>query len=273
MTDDDVNGGGMDDWAVWQLVDPLLPTGGFAHSQGLEAAAHARLVAGLDERVLDQTGWDVDAFCFEAVRNASSLAVPFVEAARFAHHPATAFTSGKISADWEWLDRRLDAQLAGNHVAHRASVAMGAAFIRAAIAAYGDDATIGAKLKDVKRISRVEKSGGHLATTFGAVVGCLGLSTRRAARLFAYLTLRDVLSAATRLNLVGPLEAAASLRRCSRRCDEMAAEAAISAAALRSGAPKEHAVAAAVSRAANTSPLTDLIQGGHDALYSRLFSS
>ena len=215
----------------------------------------------------------MDAFCFEAVRNASSLAVPFVEAARFAHHPATAFTSGEISADWEWLDRRLDAHLAGNHVAHRASVAMGAAFIRAAIAAYGDDATIGAKLKDVKRISRVEKSGGHLATTFGAVVGCLGLSTRRAARLFAYLTLRDVLSAATRLNLVGPLEAAASLRRCSGRCDEMAAEAAISAAALRSGAPKEHAVAAAVSRAANTSPLTDLIQGGHDALYSRLFSS
>jgi urease accessory protein UreF len=260
MTDDDVNVGGMDDWAVWQLVDPLLPTGGFAHSQGLEAAAHARLVAGLDERVLDRTGWDVDAFCFEAVRNASSLAVPFVEAARFAHHPATAFTSG-------------DAHLAGNHVAHRASVAMGAAFIRAAIAAYGDDATIGAKLKDVKRISRVEKSGGHLATTFGAVVGCLGLSTRRAARLFAYLTLRDVLSAATRLNLVGPLEAAASLRRCSGRCDEMAAEAALSAAALRSGAPKEHAVAAAVSRAANTSPLTDLIQGGHDALYSRLFSS
>ena len=231
----------MDDWAVWQLVDPLLPTGGFAHSQGLEAAAHARLVAGLDERVLDRTGWDVDAFCFEAVRNASSLAVPFVEAARFAHHPTTGSSS--------------------------------AAFIRAAIAAYGDDVTIGAKLKDVKRISRVEKSGGHLATTFGAVVGCLGLSTRRAARLFAYLTLRDVLSAATRLNLVGPLEAAASLRRCSGRCDEMAAEAALSAAALRSGAPKEHAVAAAVSRAANTSPLTDLIQGGHDALYSRLFSS
>ena len=77
----------MDDWAVWQLVDPLLPTGGFAHSQGLEAAAHARLVAGLDERVVDRTGWDVDAFCFEAVRNASSLAVPFVEAARFSASP------------------------------------------------------------------------------------------------------------------------------------------------------------------------------------------
>jgi hypothetical protein len=34
------DGGSMLDWAVWQLIDPLLPTGGFAHSQGLEAAAH-----------------------------------------------------------------------------------------------------------------------------------------------------------------------------------------------------------------------------------------
>lgn len=87
MTDNDVNGD-MDDWAVWQLVDPLLPTGGFAHSQGLESAAHSRLVAGLDERVRDQTGWDVDTFCFEAVRNASTLMIPFVEAARGLHHPA-----------------------------------------------------------------------------------------------------------------------------------------------------------------------------------------
>ena len=85
--------------------------------------------------------------------------------------------------------------------------------------------------------------------------------------------MRDALSAATRLNLIGPLEAAASMRRCSHRCDEMATAAASSAAALRADASKDFAVAAAVSRAANTSPLTDLIQGGHDALYSRLFSS
>ena len=27
-----------DFWTAWQLLDPLLPTGGFAHSNGLEAA-------------------------------------------------------------------------------------------------------------------------------------------------------------------------------------------------------------------------------------------
>ncbi|CAI5490140.1 unnamed protein product [Closterium sp. Naga37s-1] len=34
------------DWAVWQLLDSLLPAGGFAHSLGLEAAARAGFLAG-----------------------------------------------------------------------------------------------------------------------------------------------------------------------------------------------------------------------------------
>jgi hypothetical protein len=64
----------------------LLPTGGFAHSQGLEAAARAGLVAGGDERSgrrgEEETGWDVGTFARECVANAASQSVPFVEAAR-----------------------------------------------------------------------------------------------------------------------------------------------------------------------------------------------
>lgn len=133
---------------------------------------------------------------------------------------------------------------------------------------------------------------------FGAAVGCLGLSRKRAARLFMYLTLRDTLSAATRLNLVGPLEAAAALRRCAAVAEKLSSEAAAAAEVAAASAQSaqsarsarsaqsvsaQHetaavtalnpAVVAVVRRAAATSPLVDILQGGHDSLYSRLFSS
>ena len=252
------------DWAVWQLVDPLLPTGGFAHSQGLEAAAHAGLVAGGDERATrrgEDVGWCVETFAIEACRNAASMSIPFVEAARYTFAPlakkratgtpGTGTDARSVSdadaisaavATWRSLDDRAGACLAGNRVASRASTATGAALLRAVTAAFGD-AESGGPGPDGGGVSRVaaealrgaraasrpsptRRPGGHLATSFGAVAGSLGLSSARAARLFAYLTLRDTLSAATRLNLVGPLRAGALLRRCSGRVEALAAEAA-----------------------------------------------
>ena len=301
------------DWAVWQLVDPLLPTGGFAHSQGLEAAAHAGLVAGGDERATrrgEDVGWCVETFAIEACRNAASMSIPFVEAARYTFAPlakkratgtpGTGTDARAVSdadaisaavATWRSLDDRAGACLAGNRVASRASTATGAALLRAVTAAFGD-AESGGPGPDGGGVSRVaaealrgaraasrpsptRRPGGHLATSFGAVAGSLGLSSARAARLFAYLTLRDTLSAATRLNLVGPLRAGAALRRCSGRVEALAAEAARGAARAAGDAEARGACAAtaAARRAAGASPLVDVVQGGHDALYSRLFSS
>lgn len=301
------------DWAVWQLVDPLLPTGGFAHSQGLEAAAHAGLVAGGDERATrrgEDVGWCVETFAIEACRNAASMSIPFVEAARYTfaplakkratETPGTGTDARSVSdadaisaavATWRSLDDRAGACLAGNRVASRASTATGAALLRAVTAAFGD-AESGGPGPDGGGVSRVaaealrgaraasrpsptRRPGGHLATSFGAVAGSLGLSSARAARLFAYLTLRDTLSAATRLNLVGPLRAGALLRRCSGRVEALAAEAARGAARAAGDAEARGgcAATAAARRAAGASPLVDVVQGGHDALYSRLFSS
>ena len=59
-------------WASWQLLDSMLPTGGFAHSQGLEASS--------------QSGWvtdnieSVEAFCRLSLHNQASLMFPYVEA-------------------------------------------------------------------------------------------------------------------------------------------------------------------------------------------------
>ena len=382
------------EWAVYQLLDPLLPTGGFAHSQGLEAAARSGLVAGGDERpsaLAADDGWDVEAFATEATRNAAATAAPFVEAARRAfeglarkdddeeeeeEEEEEAAAEGvedrgrrskeerdssrrkqhvklddDASVDRESaaaaasacssLDAKMGALLAGNHVASRASAATGAALLRAFLAAHGSgdyyhtpgpdgnrtsdlgngapppapplggaplvapEATLA--LRDVKRgpgppapserapretprpvreegsetlppkpdVLRARRPRLHVAVVFGAVVGALGVDAERAARLFAYVVLRDVLSAATRLNLVGPLEAAEALRRCQAAGERLFARALAEArrdaeAAVRAGADPLEGI---VRRAACAAPLADIAQGGHDALESRLFSS
>ncbi len=343
--DDDARG--FADWATWQLIDPLLPTGGFAHSQGLEAAARAGLVAGGDERSgrrgEEETGWDVGTFARECVANAASQSVPFVEAARRVferlaiettdgegrgadtgdlvsekHDETNVREEGLIREaveDFVALDRRLAARLVGNAAATRASAATGAALLRAAIAAFGNPPNANESstesstessflseplteaLRRAKASARSERAratrlpGAHVAVVFGAVSGALGFGAKHAARMFVYLTLRDTLSAATRLNLLGPLAAGAAMRRCAARADASAAEAADAcarAADLAAAIPrfrdfddfddaprrKRRAVLLAMtSRAASSAPLVDVVHAGHDALLSRLFNT
>ncbi|MGG7382744.1 hypothetical protein ACQ7B2_29710, partial [Escherichia coli] len=60
------------DWQIWQIVDSAFPTGGFAHSGGLEAAW--------------QQGWvrspeELGEFVRASVRGAVAGGVPFVAGA------------------------------------------------------------------------------------------------------------------------------------------------------------------------------------------------
>ncbi len=324
------------DWATWQLIDPLLPTGGFAHSQGLESAAHAGLVKGGDERLKrrgdEEFGWDAETFARECVANAASQSVPFVEAARrvfFSLRQATtdggmsehvyAYSVAEAAEAFVALDRRLASRLVGNAVAARASAATGAALLRAALVAFGKPTTrttndssqdedessffsegLTEALRRAKGVvTRSEKErgtrlpGAHLAVVFGAVAGSACFSAKHAARMFCYLTLRDTLSAATRLNLLGPLAAGAAMRRCAasaNACAVEAVDACVRAAdneeaysrtlSRGSSTQKNHAarreravLLAMTSRAASSAPLVDIVHAGHDALFARLFNS
>ncbi|RVW92883.1 Urease accessory protein F [Vitis vinifera] len=172
-------------WSQWQLLDSILPTGGFAHSCGLEAAFQAHMISGPE---------DLQTYVLHVLENTGSLLLPFVYSANMSPNLET----------WHKLDRMLDATLT-NEVGRKASIAQGSALMRVA-------ATVFSEVPSLKMMRSNSLGSGtvafHHAPIFGLVCGLLGLDVGISQRAYMFITMRDVISAATRLNLIGPLGAA-----------------------------------------------------------------
>jgi urease accessory protein len=215
-------------WRVWQLIDSAFPAGGFAHSSGMEAAWQAGGIA--DSNALG-------AFLEESLVQVASGSVPFV----------TAACEGRDIAQ---LDQLLDAMLT-NHVANRASRLQGRAFLATASTIW--------ELEGLVALGPIKHGAvpGHFAVVFGAVMRVLGIGAPLACRMFLFVSLRGIVSAAVRLGIVGPLE--------GQRIQSML------------GPHLDHLVDLAAGRtvedACQTSPLLEIWQMGQDRLYSRLFQS
>ncbi|KAJ7527523.1 hypothetical protein O6H91_16G059300 [Diphasiastrum complanatum] len=221
-------------WTLWQLLDSVFPTGGFAHSLGLEAAVQTGFVHDPSTLV---------SFITSTLENTAALLLPFV------------FVSNKLPRVdcWIHIDRLLHATLT-NQVARRASCALGSALLRTATTVY-------VEIQELKKMRACALNSGmvhcHHAAVFGVVTGLLAIDPLTSQRSYLFLSLRDCLSAATRLNLVGPLEAAAMQRSMSSLAERIVAKYA--------NRPIEDAY--------QTAPLLDVVQGYHDNLFSRLFCS
>ncbi|CAE8639709.1 unnamed protein product [Polarella glacialis] len=260
--------------ALSQLTDATLPTGGFAHSGGVEAASQLGL--------LGPTGGDqyeqVHDFILSAARSNHQLQGAFAMAAHRAALAAAAFSahdaagsspagdiphrhhqglppSGDLEPLQEWLklDSLLHAHLAVNDVACRASSKQGAALARVASHWH----TVAHPEVPLPRPLR-----GHQATVFGLLAARLGLPQEVTLYALAFCGVRDAVSAAVRLNLVGPLRGV-ELQACI--LTELSED------LLRHPGRSEAAVAAAVSRAAGSSPLVDCAHAAHDLFEARLF--
>ena len=217
----------MDTFLLLQLADSAFPTGGFAHAGGLEAAIQLGAVTGAE---------GLARFAAEAIWNAAGFGLPFLSAA---HAAPEALPE---------IDHRCDAYTPA-HVANRASRAQGEAFLRAAAAAFGGGAG------ELEALARRERLPCHLAPVQGAVAARLGVALHDARRLYLFLQLRGIVSAAVRLGLVGSLEAQGVQARLASDAEAAAGE------------------DAAPEGAAQTTPLLDIYQGHQDRLYSRLFRS
>jgi urease accessory protein len=218
-------------WRMLQIADSAFPVGGFAHSAGLEAMVQQGWPSTIDE---------LDTYAAAHLWNVGHCSLPFVAAAYDA------------PADLAAIDSRLDALLS-NHVANRASRTQGRAFV-ATCARVFEEADIRRLAESVHATTAFRS---HFAPLFGAGMALLGLERRQALALHLHSALRGLLSAAVRLAVVGPHEAARIQDRRAPILETVLAECA----------------ELSLEQASTVVPVLDVVWATHDALYMRLFQS
>ena len=178
-------------WRVLQLADSGFPTGGFAHSGGLEAAVQQGEVRGRE---------GLERFVRELLWQAGQGALPAVGAAH------------RESSPLETLDARMEAFLT-NHVASRASRTQGRALLDTCARIFPES------VGPVRQRARDAGLRYHHAPLFGAVLRALALSLPDTQQIFLSLTLRGALSSAVRLGIVGTHESHQLQDRCAPLLD------------------------------------------------------
>jgi urease accessory protein len=177
------------------------------------------------------------AFLDASIQQAGHASLPLVNAAFDA------------PGELEMLDEIADAFLI-NEVANRASRIQGRT-LAATAARVWPIPTL--ELLDI----RVQGTCAHAAPVSGAVFRTLGLTRASTQRVVLVGAARGVLSAAVRLGIVGSYEAQYMQQACGPWLERVAAECA----------------ELTVIDLAQTAPIIDLLQAGHDRLYSRLYQS
>ncbi|KAI9456997.1 hypothetical protein BJY52DRAFT_1120707 [Lactarius psammicola] len=288
------------------LSDANLPTGSFVASAGLESTtAHALL------HVPGPPSSDILAFLRSSVDTYARSALPFARdahrvVAAYASGETPEPELDAALATLTRLDALYDASTL-NHVARRASCAQGAAlltlytkgFTRPPVllttmtdaADYDEQrenraAALVAALKLRVRLGEPDGPAGHLPVCWGVLTGALGLTlathlrrhtspctyTDRGAHLHLFLHARGVLSAAVRMNIVGPYAAQQLLLHAVRRVvdDALGSTAHLISGALRDEVDLERADE---RLPATTWPLGEILAARHDLLHSRIFNS
>ena len=226
------------DFLLWQLVDSAFPTGGFAHSAGLEAAWQHGEVRGRAE---------LFGFLEASLRQVTRAALPFVV---IAHAEPLRLTE---------LDKLCDAFLS-NHVANRASRLQGRAFLTAVERIFlerGQPCPRDPIVANDTADSAVRAPLAHYAPVFGACLKKLEVPRETTLRMFVFNHLRSGLAAAVRLNIVGPMEAQKLQHQLARLAEDVV----------------QRGLTLTLNDLAQTAPLLDLWQGAQDRLYSRLFQT
>ena len=209
---------------LWQLADSAFPTGGFAHSSGLEAAWQTGEVASPEALAL---------FVRSALWQTGRGLLPLASAACV--NPLRL----------EELDHACHVFLT-NVVSSRASCVQGRAL-----------AATCARVWPGESMTALEDRVAALNGPHAPVLSLLGVPLETMQQLFLYTSLRGLASAAVRLGIVGAYASQRLQVDCAGELDLV----------------RERCANLRDTDIAQTAPILDLLQAGHDRLYSRLFQS
>lgn len=214
-----------DVWKLLVLADSSLPTGSFAHSSGLEAASQLGLVTTED---------CLEVFSRATVQSSLQLLGPALRAA--------AISMPESDPSYMVINSQIDLLLVTNGPAHRASLDQGRALLRVA-----------------QQMGRLRSwKGTETPYHYATVLGALCESPDEATLLFAYCLTRDIVSAAVRMNLIGPLKSIELLGKLS---------------AIHQDGSLDSSMETTFLKSSSCTPVLDAVQPMHDILSVRLFRS
>src|SRR5450432_1321725 len=170
----------VNEWLIWQLADSAFPSGGFAHSGGLESAWQHGVV---------NDGETLEKFLRTSLSQIKRGALHFTSAAWEEH------------AQFSQFDADCDLFL-NNRIANQASRSQGKAFLGSSARTFKNKF-----LNSLNATIRKQQMPGHFAPVFGVVMRELKISRPRTSSLLLYISLRGFLSSAVRLGIIGPIEA------------------------------------------------------------------
>jgi urease accessory protein UreF len=248
-------------WAAFMLADSSMPTGSFAHSAGLEAAAQLGMI---------QNESDVQKFVLVATRSAMQTLTPLTMAGHRLGVLATSDTAKErdqfdFVEQWATLDQQAQAVMATNAPACAASLDQGKSLGRVVVQWLRDQKSDNANTDEAsKRQELVQhlQHGGHLGPMMGVVGALLNLDSIQVCRLLGYCVARDMVSASVRLSLVGPLASVRLLHQVQGVVQEGLQA---SLLAMEEGAYDD------VLASATSSPVLEALHPCHDLLQVRLF--
>lgn len=276
----------MDDETYVQLLlaDSNLPTGSFVASSGLESFSTHGLLSVTSSKTDGTLG-----FVQDNLHNHAHSALPFISDA---HSLVCALSESSTHSSPALIDQTLAAlitldrsyeSITLNHVTRRASTAQGAALLTLHARAFAPSSTSRVTptlIDSLKLAVRRGEAHGHLPVCWGALTAALNVSLARAQHLALFLHARSILSAAVRMNTIGPyLAQQMLLSDIKPLVDTLVAE----CRNLRSGAlvvgednsdsNLDSDEMTYATGPASTWPLGEIVAIRHDLQHSRIFNS